>query len=215
VKQLLTEETFLPTATRQLLNRVCHRAGLDSAEAQLLRHQTNAVYQLPNEQIIVKITRPDVRLEDVQRTVVLVKWLGANGLPTVGLADHITQPIRVANCVATFWRYLPQPAHRRITAAHVGPLLRHLHGLPPPSIPIETLDAVAAIRRSIDASRILTLDDQAFLADRCEGLAAQLEHTQYDLQPGIIHGDPQHRNTLWNGDTPVLSDWESARQGPR
>jgi aminoglycoside phosphotransferase (APT) family kinase protein len=39
---------------------------------------------------------------------------------------------------------------------------------------------------------------------------------RYDGPPRLIHGDPQHRNALWDEENkrPVLSDWDSAVIGP-
>ncbi|MGH8879363.1 MAG: phosphotransferase, partial [Stackebrandtia sp.] len=114
-----------------------------------------------------------------------------------------------------FWRYLPQPAARRITAEHLGTLLRALHQARPAPVSMPQLDAGTAIRRSLRTSRILSETDRAFLTTYAETLLERLPGLNYSLPGGLIHGDPQHRNALWDSHTPVLADWDSAGVGPR
>jgi Ser/Thr protein kinase RdoA (MazF antagonist) len=71
--QPLTERTFLPENTLRLLTEACLRAGLDPGGARLLRHQTNAVYQLASEPVVVKISRPGADRAHIERTLALVQ----------------------------------------------------------------------------------------------------------------------------------------------
>ena len=59
--QSLTERTFLPENTLRLLTEACLQAGLDPRGARLLRHQTNAVYELASEPVALSISRPGAR----------------------------------------------------------------------------------------------------------------------------------------------------------
>ncbi|MGH3717019.1 MAG: phosphotransferase enzyme family protein [Micromonosporaceae bacterium] len=209
-----THELFTPQATRTALAAACRQAGLDPTDATLLRHQTAAVYHLARHPVVVKIHRPEQATDHVARAVALTRWLAAEGLPTVTPAA-IPQPVEVAGCAVTFWRHLPQPADRPVTAGHLGALLRHLHQLPAPPVTPRTLDAPRAILRSLLASRILTDDERQFLTTHAETVFRRMNTVNYTLPPGLIHGDPQHRNALWDGPTPVLADWDSAVAGPR
>jgi Ser/Thr protein kinase RdoA (MazF antagonist) len=198
---------FTPEKTRVLLAAVCRQAGLDHSGAALLRHQSNAVYLLGTMPVIVKIARPDDDAEQIQRTVQLTRWLMGSGFPTVPLLD-IEQPVVADGAIATFWRYLAQT--RPIEAGDIASPLRRLHDLPKPAIEVPRLDAIAAIRRSLSKHRILSPGEHANLAERCDILEGQLADIQYDGPEMLLHGDPQHRNTLWDGDTAVLADWDSA-----
>lgn len=131
--------------------------------------------------------------------------------PTVPLLD-VAQPVVADGAMATFWRYLPQD--RPIEAGDIARPLRQLHELPPPPVELPALDAVAAIRRSLSKHQFLSPGELEFLAERCDGLERELPGISYDQPPRLIHADPQHRNTLWDDDTAVLADWDSAVIGP-
>jgi Ser/Thr protein kinase RdoA (MazF antagonist) len=167
---------------------------------------------LDKDEVIVKIARPDYSLEDIHRSVALTQWLMALCFPTVPLFD-IQQPVIVQGSAATFWRYLPQSS--AIMASDIAHPLRALHELPLPPFAMPQIEAISAIRYSLGKEQILDSDDHEFLAERCEALSASLADLQYNSQPCLVHGDPQHRNTLWSEWGPVLCDWESAAIGQR
>lgn len=206
----LTPESFTPDRTRALLFEICNRAGFDSSSASLLRHQTNAVYRLKTVPVIVKIARPDYGIEHIRRTVDLTQWLTRMNFPALPLLD-LDQPIIVNGSAATFWPYLPQT--RPIEAGDMAGLLKELHALPGPPVSLQPIDAVAAIRYSLRSQHILSSEEKAVLVERCNRLAARLEKVRFESTPHIIHGDPQHGNTLWSGGRAVLCDWDSASRG--
>ena len=205
-------DSFTPERTRTLLDTLCRSVGLDPTSATLLRHQTNAVYRLDRDEVIVKIARPDYSHEDIRRSVALTQWLMALGFPTVPLLEF-QQPVMTQGALATFWRYLPQS--RAITASDIARPLRALHELPLPPFAMPQIDGISAIRYSLDNEQVLDSGDHAFLAERCDALSASLADLKYEMQPCLVHGDPQHRNTLWTERGPVLCDWESAAIGQR
>ena len=170
------------------------------------------MYQLASVPIVVKIARPTIG--HVRQVVQLVRWLEQCDVPTVSLWNSIDQPLQVAGCAVTFWRYLPPTSP--ISAGDSAEPLSALHGIGAPPITVPMYAPLNAIRRSIDASRLLTIEDQKLLKDRCEALSSEADEVQYELPPGVIHGDPQHGNALWDVDfdRPVLCDWESATIGP-
>lgn len=205
-------DSFTHESTRVLLREVCRIAGLDPADATLLRHQTNAVYRLNRDAVIVKIARPDYSLEHMRTSVALSKWLMAADFPTVPLLD-ISQPVMVEGVAATLWRYLPQG--RPMLASDIAGPLRMLHELPLPPVRLPGIEAITAIRYSLDRQHILTAEDHALLVRRCEDLSVSLSTLKYDTPQCLIHGDPQHGNALWAEDGPVLCDWESAAIGQK
>jgi len=135
-----------------------------------------------------------------------------NDFPTVPLLD-IEQPVMVQGMAATLWRYLPQSSP--MLASNIAAPLRMLHELPLPAVRLPEIEAIAAIRYSLDRECILSADDHALLAQRCDDLAASLVALRYDTLPCLIHGDPQHGNALWSNDGPLLCDWESAAIGQK
>ena len=201
---------FTPDRTRELLADVCERIGLDPSGAILLRHQTNAVYQLSTAPVVVKIARPDYSVKQVQQTVALTRWLTRMGTPTLPLLD-CDQPVIVSCSAATLWPYLTQT--RSIETDDIAGPLKALHALPSSPVFLPPIDPVAAICYSLKTQRILTPGEHDVLAARCDRLAEQLNAVRFESTPRIIHGDPQHGNTLWDRDHAVLCDWDSAAIG--
>ncbi|MCP2277239.1 phosphotransferase family protein [Nocardia amikacinitolerans] len=213
---VLTETTFTPRRTRVVLDAACRAAGLDATGAELLRHHTNAVYSLVSAPVVVKIGRPS-RIGHVD-VVGLVRWFEDEGVPTVPLADT-DQPLDIGGCPITFWKYLDQ--RRGITsAAELAEPLAALHSrrtTPPVALPDDQITlALNAIARSIDASVILAPEDRVLLHARRLALARRAPDILFALDVGVIHGDAQHRNALWDQDrrAAVLCDWENAAIGP-
>jgi aminoglycoside phosphotransferase len=195
------------------LHRLCAKADLDPTGAVLLRGQTNAVLRLASAPVVVKIARRGAGRTRFQHTVDLVRWLSRDGFPTVELHPELEQPVTAGENVATFWSYLPQPP-TPVAAERLAAPLRRLHtcGLPP--VPLEKLDAVTAIRRSLAGAATLPPDDLNFLRGRLGLLADEIDSLPYTQSAVILHGDPQHGNALYDGDRVVLCDWDSAVIGP-
>ncbi|WP_433598807.1 phosphotransferase family protein [Nocardia sp. CA-135953] len=188
---------------------------MDTSGATLLRHHTNAVYALASSPVVVKISRPDHN-EHID-VVGLVRWLERESVPTVSLIDT-DQPLQIAGCPVTFWRYLDQ--NGIVSAADLAEPLAKLHSRPtkpPIQLPDQQIrHTLVAIGNSIDTSPILSADDRTLLHARREELARQAPEIRYELSSGVIHGDAHHRNALWDQQSgrAVLCDWESAAIGP-
>ena len=206
-----TEENFTPSVTRPVAEAACRQVGLDASDAILLRHQTNGVYQLTTAPVIAKVARPS--MHHVPQIVTLVRWLTEQGVPTVPLLD-IEQPIVIHGYNVTLWYYLPQT--RSILAGDIAEPLAALHRVPLPPVALPHLDALSAIRRNIECSRILTVEEQAVLRGKWERLSELAPQLAFTKSSQLLHGDPQHRNMLWDdqANRPLLCDWEGAVLGP-
>ncbi|MEU8523556.1 phosphotransferase [Streptomyces sp. NPDC048577] len=196
----------------QVLERACMRVGLDSRDARLLRGHTNAVLLLEKEQVVAKIARKGTDIDNVARTVAFVRWLVEADFPTVPLYP-CDQPLIIDGHAVTFWTYLPQPEYPVAAWQLAGPL-KVLHTLPPPPIALPEHDNIRAIRRSLTA--ITCLPDAAvrYMEEEADRLEGTLREISFALPPGLIQGDPQHRNALHTNDgNAVLCDWDTIAQG--
>jgi hypothetical protein len=205
---------FVEARTRPVLAEVCRLLGYPDSNTILLRHHTNAVYALGD--VVIKIAPGDHDLERVRGMVAVVDWLVDHGFPTVGLHPGLSQPLRVGGHAVTVWQRL-DPAHDNpITASELGTLLRGLHALPAPPVPLPVLRPLHSIERSITRSEILNDKEQDLLMGRLETLAATWEAMRFPRGTSLIQSDPQIRNALRRFDgTPVLADWDGAALGPR
>jgi len=199
---------FTEAEMHDALLRLCSAVHLDPIGAMLMRGQTNAVIRLASEPIVVKIARLGTSPARVRQTVDLVHWLTAQGFPTVPL-HPIGQPVVVEQYVGTFYTYLPQP-DVSLRTVDLAALLRALHTAGPPPFDLPELDAVTAIRRSLDAADTLPASEHRFLAKRVEQLSAEVAVLRYEFPKSVLHGDPQHGNALHYRGGAVLRDWDSA-----
>ncbi|MFG3037250.1 phosphotransferase family protein [Streptomyces sp. NPDC048330] len=196
----------------QVLERACVKAGLDSRDARLLRGHTNAVLLLEKEQVVAKIARKGTDVESVVRTVSFVRWLIEADFPT-GPLHPCDQPLIIDGHAVTFWTYLPQPESPVAAWQLAGPL-RALHTLPVPPIVLAEHDNIGAIRRSLTAITCLPAADVRYMEDEVDRLEEELETVPFTLAPGLMQGDPQHRNALHTAHgTVVLCDWDTIAQG--
>ncbi|MEV0002157.1 phosphotransferase [Micromonospora sp. NPDC050980] len=205
---------FVEARTRPVLAEVCRLLGYSDSNAALLRHHTNAVYAVGD--VVVKIAPSGHDLNRVRGMVSVVHWLVNRGFPTVGLHPGLSQPLEVGGHAVTVWQRL-DPAHDDpITVAELGSLLRDLHTLPAPPVPLPLLRPISGIKRSVTRSEILNGREQHLLLDRLETLAAGWEAMRFSRGTSLIQADPQIRNALRRLDgTPVLADWDGVALGPR
>lgn len=205
---------FVEARTRPVLAEVCRLLGYPDSDAALLRHHTNAVYAVGD--VVIKIAPGDQDLNRVRAMVAVVDWLVDREFPTVGLHPGLSQPLEVGGHAVTVWQRL-DPAHDHpITVSELGSLLRDLHSLPVPQVPLPVLRPIHGIELSVTRSEILNGKEQDLLLGRLETLAAGWEAMRFPRGTSLIQSDPQIRNALRRFDgTPVLADWDGAALGPR
>lgn len=87
---MFSSSVILPT-----LHEACARAGLVSEGAELLRFGENAIYQLADAPVVVRIARSADRLRRVERELCFARWLTAEDVPAVRVWEETRQPIVV------------------------------------------------------------------------------------------------------------------------
>ncbi|MET8522099.1 phosphotransferase [Nocardioides sp. NBC_00163] len=195
----------------EVLHRAASQAGLDAADACLLRNGTNAVYLLPNSNVVARLGRSGTA-ENAARQVEIAFWLSANGinanLPVDGL-DLVT----VAGRPVSWW--IPIPTHRHATPAELGAELRKLHDLPVPStIDLPNLDMVEHVAERIRSAQALPASDRDWLQGRLAKLDADLAATEVLEARNVVHGDAWQGNLVVPDDgSPILLDFDHVSIG--
>jgi aminoglycoside phosphotransferase (APT) family kinase protein len=184
-------------------------AGLDAADAEPIRLAENAIWRLPG-QMVVRIARPG-QLAAANREVQVARWLAAQNVPAVRALD-MRQPVTANGCPVTFWQELPP--HEIGTVSDVVTLLKQLHALPKPDLPLGDLDPFVRVVERIDASSTLAQDDRQWLHDRLDDLRAQWSARPQGLPECVVHGDAWVGNVARTQAGPVLMDFERASFGP-
>ncbi|MEU9987846.1 phosphotransferase [Streptomyces sp. NPDC048045] len=191
----------------------CRESGLaDRPLTQLHRHATS-VFLLAEEGVIVRVS-PASRRQHLATAVSLTRWLVANDFPATEPVN-VPQPVTHQPYVVTFWRHYPQPEHGAPPAGQLGALLRALHALPPPPVPLPQYQPLASLKNTVDSSTYLDPDLRGWLTKRREELLDAYERLDFPLGYGHVHGDAYPGNTLWAHRDVRLGDWDEATIGPR
>lgn len=201
--------TFSDNTARAALDEACALAGLDSTGAEPVRIAENVTWRLRGG-LIARIARPG-QSKAASREVRVARWLAANNVPTVRTAP-VEQPVVAAGRPVTFWVELPQ--HESGTVMDVVTLLKQLHSLPVPDLPLDRLDPFVRVAERIEAASSLPEDDRAWLRARLKELHGQWEHRPAGVPECVVHGDAWVGNVARTQHGPVLLDFERASVGP-
>jgi len=207
---------------RQSLERACAARGLSTADARLIHRYSNAVYHLPTEQAVARITSGS--LPRAQLVHDLTGWLVEH--QDVAATAPLTEapPVhREDSSVVSFWAYYPQPEGKEApTSVHLAGALRRLHdvdAVPFELAPWRPLTSLSAALADPTAAGNLSDEDRAWLTGYVDQVRDQVTALDSPLGHGLIHGDAWAGNLLWHTaagpDEVVIGDWDWTSHGPR
>ncbi|MEU0489957.1 phosphotransferase [Nocardiopsis sp. NPDC006139] len=202
------------TSAPAVLTEAAHTLGADPATAVLVRHHGTQVWHLPRAGAIVRVSGLRHH-QAAERSVALTRWLHTRGVPvTEPLLDRV---LITETSVATLWRYYPQPADTHPAPADLGVALTALHqaGPPPASIHLPAAAPLSSLRHTLNHTTTLATGVVTELSGRIDDLLDAYYELDFPLGVGLIHGDAWLGNILFDGDRPVLGDWDEAVLGPR
>lgn len=207
-------DRFTPDYTADVLAAACEAAGLDHANATLIRLGENALYRLKTAPFMVRVGRS---LPAAQKEVAVARWLESQSFPAARVAD-VPQPVVYDDTPVTFWQYIEQSA-APVTSRDLGVTLRRLHALPAPPVDLvlpqfEPMPKVAD--RLTQFGHALAADDREFLWARKLELEERMKTLRWQLGYGPIHGDAHEANLMRDRTGSVqLIDFEDFCYGPR
>jgi hypothetical protein len=207
---------------RQALERACAERGLSPAGARLIHRYSNAVYLLPREPAVARVTSGSSRRAECSHAVTgwLVEQCGvAATAPLVSAPPVAVDP----STVVSFWTYYPQPeAKATPTSVHLARILRGLHAVDAVPFELETwqpLTSLSAALHDPTAGSNLADEDREWLLARVEQVRAQVLALDSPLGHGVVHGDAWAGNLLWHTaagpEAVVIGDWDWVSVGPR
>jgi hypothetical protein len=207
---------------RQALWSACTARGLSTTAARLIHRYSNAVYHLPAEQAVARMTSGS--LHRAQLACDLTGWLVEHhGVAATAPLVH-TPPVQVKDgSVVSFWTYYPQPEGRDApTSVHLARVLRRLHDVDEVPYELETwqpLTSLSAALADPTAAGNLTDEEHQWLTGHVAEVRAQVLALDSPLGHGLIHGDAWAGNLLWHTaagpDAVVMGDWDWTSYGPR
>lgn len=197
-----------------VLADVCAHTGYDPAKARLIKFTNNAVFDLTTAPVIVRIPGSAPVDERADKIVAVARWLAGHAMSSVRLINDVPQPLTVAGRRVTLWHRVPAGGASP-NGRDLGAILRRYHSLPTPQFDLPAWQPIAGVRKRIDVETVLTDRDHRFLHDQCDELETALEHVDYVLPSGPIHGDSFTGNLIPSPAGAVICDFDSAAIGPR
>ncbi|WP_410659564.1 phosphotransferase enzyme family protein [Amycolatopsis sp. lyj-112] len=193
----------------------CREAGLDPGPAVPLRRHATTVYRLPatGQDLVAKVAPLATRAR-ADRAIHLTRWLRDHEFPCIEPAE-VDQPIEADGFVVTFWKHYEQHQRAAPSARHLGHLLRQLHALPAPPVDLPAAAPLQHFTELADSAATLSREDRTWLVEERHRLLTDYALLTFPLGTGMLHGDAYPGNTLWDGDTAVLGDWDEPAFGPR
>jgi thiamine kinase-like enzyme len=207
---------FTAETSDAVLREACAVAGLDPAGARLLRLGSNAVYDLADRRVIVRIAADPGTLPEMERAVRVARWLGEERFPANRVLPGVAQPLFVGGRVVTFWESV-QDTEEFATVTELADLLKRLHWLEEPeSLGLPYFDPFAKVRRSLSGLSAASAEEVAFLTERADQLEKEYDRLDFVLPFGLIHGDANIGNILRNrSGEAVLIDLDGFTLAPR
>jgi aminoglycoside phosphotransferase (APT) family kinase protein len=206
---------FSSSAVLPTLREACQFVGFSSTDAQLLRIGENAIYQLADEPVVVRIARSPDRMRRVERELCVARWLTAAEVPAIGVYEEVEQqPLLVDGHPVSFWRTVtggePEPTH-----VDLARLLAQFHALGDCPCDLAGFNPIQSVESRLDKADDVSAADRDFLHARCAEASSKLQNLTFALPLGPIHGDAHTKNLLTDHGQVVLLDFEAAAIGPR
>jgi aminoglycoside phosphotransferase (APT) family kinase protein len=181
--------------------------------ATLIRIGSNAVFRFTSKPIVGRVAPDLAKLESASRELAVADWLESAGVPAVR-AVKVEQPLTANGRVVTLW----ESASEKIEYGDTGELARlllELHSLDPPMwLPVH--DPLGKAVERIAALDSVEVTDRDFLQVRFEELASAYLDLEFDLAPGVIHGDANVGNVIRDREgRAILADLDGFAIGPR
>ncbi|GGM84581.1 hypothetical protein GCM10012275_64110 [Longimycelium tulufanense] len=212
MRDVTNSKQFSAQSSLNVLRAACDLVGLSDKHAELMRLGENALYNLPDFHVVVRIARTMDYWADAENEVAVARWLASHGFPAADVADF-PQPIEVDGHPVTFWRFIPGREGDREDIATLGTVLRRLHSTPLPTdfrLPAE--DILGRVAPRIKTAPVSTAD-RDFLLVRLAELSSALTHLSYPLHPAPTHGDAHTGNLMICEGQPILIDFERVAWG--
>ena len=207
-------QSFTPASARATLKRACAEQGLTDRDAELVRFGENAIYRLPEHDVIARIARYPATAE---KEVHVARWLAEHEFPAAELAAGLEQLQTVNGTVVTWWEWIEESIEPP-TFVDLAHTLRRLHDLPSPNFALPQFEPMALVQARLDAlaDGPIASAELEWLHHRYRHLQRAYEELPFALEPGVIHGDAHIGNLMRDSRGVIrLIDFEAVSHGPR
>lgn len=206
---------FTPKRAHELLALAGARLDLPVETAVLVRLGENAIFQLPDASLAVRIGRSPDKVPVVARELCVTRWLAGHGVPVVRSVDSSPAPQTVEGHPVSVWHWV-EPGRPGPGAKDLAGVLRQVHDIDgAPSCDLPAPDLLGVSERRLSAIEGLPDADRLLFAERVAELRDRYASLDFALPAGVIHGDAHTGNLLGHAGAVVLGDFEATAVGPR
>lgn len=197
--------------TLDVLHEAAGRSGLNASRAELIRDGSNALFVLPDVDIVARVGRPGFA-EVAARELRVARWLTGQGFhvntPATG-----EPPLLIGDRPVTWWRRIG--VHRQATTAELATVLRRLHQLPvPDGLGLPVFAPFNGLEERVAGASGIPAPDRAWLQDQIARLRLELADGAPDGKTAVVHGDAWQGNVVVTDDEePILLDFEHTSVG--
>ncbi|WP_327110304.1 phosphotransferase [Nocardia sp. NBC_01730] len=213
----MTPDSELPG--REALRAACKKFGVNDEGARLLHHRSNAVWLLPEQNLVARLA-PDTayRRERADTAIAVTRWLGDAEKPIALTPLTGQQPVVTSDAIATFWPY--RPSNDQPSPADLGALVQRLHAVTAPAFSVPHYQPLRRLFEALAldderAAPALAGPDRAWLRERADTVVSEFCRTRFPLGEGLIHVDVHSENAVQDRGQWVLIDWDQCCIGPR
>lgn len=211
-----------PGVSVALARSACALSKIEPDSYQLVRFGTNAVFRLLGTPWVLRLRRPGATLAEIKRQVDLATWLIEEGFPANRPSEHSPVVLQEAGAIASFWEWVDHDPDARISTRLFGALLERFHELAsryPGGSSFPTWSPTEEMNARLDSvtGRNIFLGDSEIelLRHWTNDVSEALEHIDWKLPRGVIHGDAHTGNVLVTASGGVLIDYDALAVGPR
>jgi Ser/Thr protein kinase RdoA (MazF antagonist) len=207
------------TATaKNILDTACSALGLSYDQLSLLRFGTNAIYHIKPNNLVVKISRPNVSQQEAIQEIEIMRWLDKNSFPTITPNPMTSEPLSVYGSQVSVWPFID--SHQLDDYQLFGELLKQLHAVPRPEFGLKECDPFQIINKKLEQLKTIesvSNQDVNILQEWSNWLKPQFFEQESELGSGILHGDAHIGNCLINKENnqPLMIDFDFICYGPK
>ncbi|PZF97458.1 aminoglycoside phosphotransferase family protein [Micromonospora endophytica] len=209
-----TTGRFTEEAMTDAMRQIAAQLSVPTGDVRLLQLTNNAVFALPEANLVIRIARTHRLHDRVTKVIDLARWFAEINAPAIRLAAAAQEPMVVGDLSASVWTYVP-PTSPAPTVADLGQVLREFHSLPTPPIDLPQWDPIGDARRRLADAEGLRQEDADFLSRWCDRLEPQVAALMQQTTPRLVHGDAHAGNLLREpSGRIVMCDFDATCIGP-
>jgi len=205
--------------SHEILVFFCESQHIDHRNAKLLRLGANALYHIPQENIVIRIHGNDNNEEKIRLEINISSFLIKNGINSASISKKYSDIYFINGKYITVWNYIESHDRPGSYPKLYGKFLRRFHNAMneckftlPLYAPLQTIESrIKLISKNNDAGRLAIEQIKHRIAE----VKINAREVDFVLDFGPIHGDAHTGNTVYRDNKIYILDFENLAIGYR